>query len=234
VHSRHRIAPGSRVFLILAVFTAGGCFSPPRQISRDIPATTLPREEAWEIVDHEETGAGGLPEWVSRYLQGGSRPGSRPGDRSIEEMPEFAGRYVFVSEAEGVSLPALEQRLLSFDVPLDFPQLAAFRVQRRLTGLGGDQPGAAFSHYQEEAVRAVADAAWFGARREGHFWLRRSFPGEPGAEERESYLSLILLSFDQAEFRSFLDPLLWQRTEDPETEQAQVLRRIRGVFYDDF
>jgi hypothetical protein len=186
----------------------------------------MPKEEVWEIIEHEKTGSGGLPEWVTRYLQDGSP--------SVEAMPEFAGRYVFVSEAEGVSLSALEQRLRDFDAPLDFPQLAALRVQRRLTVLGGDQPGAGFSRYQEEVVRALADAPWVGARREGDFWLLRSFAGEPGAEERESYLLLILLSFDQTEFRSRLDQILWQRAEDPEVEREQLVRRTRSVFYDNF
>jgi hypothetical protein len=216
------------VLMLLAIIL-GGCASSPQDLPRSIPVAALPKEEVWGIIDYKDSRSAPLPEWVDRYLRGGVR--------LVEEMPEFADRAVFVSEDEGVSFSALERRRVDFDPLLDFPHLAALRVSRRLTALGGNNPDREFSRYHETAVRAAAGTAWSGVRREDDFWLTKSFAGEAGeTEEREAYVLLILLTVDREYFRNTLDEMLWRQAETPEAgrEQAVLIRRIRNIFYAEF
>jgi hypothetical protein len=210
-----------------------GCSSSPQNLPGNIPLAVMPKEETWDILDYKNSKSEPMPGWVERYLRGGSR--------LVEEMPEFEGRRVFVSEDEGVSFSALERRRLNFDLLLDFPQLAVLRINRRLTALGGSNPDREFSRYHEAAVRTAAGAIWPEARREGDFWLIKGFAGEAGeTEERAAYALLILITVDRELFNADLDEILWGSTEgpaeNPETsrEQAAVLRRMRNTFYDGF
>jgi hypothetical protein len=216
------------IIIILLVGISAACAS-SRQNAPEVPLPNQPKEESWEITDRQETAGGTIPEWVGSYIEGGLR--------AIEALPEFAGRYAFVSEEEGVSFSALQRRLKAFDPGLDFPQLAALRIQQRLSILGGTNPDREFSRYLESVVRAAADSAWPGAIKQDDFWLQKTSADETAeTETRETYLFLILITVEQEYFRGALDGILLQPSETHESgrERGALARRIRNTFFDNF
>ncbi|MCL2374702.1 MAG: hypothetical protein FWC65_05615, partial [Treponema sp.] len=95
-----------------------------------------------------------MPEWVSLWLEGGAR--------AIENMDAHEGRHAFVSRNNGSNFSALEQWAQWFSADLDFPRLAAARIEARFLS-GVSRPDDTYGAFFVALVRSASDAAWSGA-----------------------------------------------------------------------
>ena len=63
-----------------------------------------------------------LPDWLSAFLGGGIE--------EAERIEAYAGRYLFIAGNQGVNFAAMDKWADNYSVELDFPMLAAARIDR--------------------------------------------------------------------------------------------------------
>ena len=204
------------------------------------------------IVDYKNRATGGsIPKWVSSWLE--------EGVGSIETQDAYIGRYVFISRNESNNFNALTQWAQGFNAELDFPRLAAARIEKRFLS-GVSHPDHEYGTFFEALIRAASDTAWTGAIREDDFWLcRRFFPGEnsitdmpespagwvaadsdfPGIDSlpiRESWEFLILVTIEKRIFASQLDAIFrgLKPNPPPAKDQINTANRVKDKFFDGF
>ena len=222
------------VILMLLLFAS--CAS--RMEKRVLKAPEIPGAAEmpghYTITDYKNKGeGGGMPEWVSRWLEEGAS--------GVEALDAYKGRYAFISRNEGSNLNALTQWAGGFSSELDFPRLAAARIERRflLTTL---LPDGEYGAFFETLIRAASDASWTGALREDDFWIRRKYlpPEEPITGEqtpaRENWEFLILVTIEKNLFASQFDSIFQsvKPSPPPAREQINAANRVKDRFYDGF
>ena len=173
------------------------------------------------IIDYKNKEAGGtIPEWVNRWLVGGSG--------GIETMDAYLSRYAFVAHAEGNNFNALTQWSKGFSPDLDFPRLAAARVEARFSS-DVPFPDNEYGSFFEALIRAASDASWTGAERVDDFWVyRKFFPSGAGGEDQgsltedESWEYMILVTIDRASFISQFETIFQSVKPSPLPSKAQI------------
>lgn len=239
--------PGFGLFLLLILIPLfPGCLL--RQ-NREIPLPGFP--EATErgispalppspIQDYQGKAAGGdIPEWVSRYFAGG--------DRGVERMAEYQGKYVFIGENRGINPGALGQWQTAFSPAQDFPQLAAARIETRLTGgAAGSYPDNVYGPFFEAMVKNAYDAKYREVQKEKGFWVRLVPPQVPPAGpededaeeervERPLYVFLVLLSVDRPVFEAQVNEIF--NSVKPGLKlsrgEAVAVNRVHENFFND-
>jgi len=187
------------------------------------------------IIDYKNKAAGGtIPEWVNRWLRGGSS--------GVETLVAYRDRYAFVARSEGNNFNALSQWNEGFSPDLDFPRLAAARIEDRFTS-PLSFPDNDYGSFFEALIRAASDASWTGAEREDDFWIYRKFlsPGTTGDDQNpqasnESWEFMILLTIDKSLFASQLDAVFKDIKPSPLPSKSQIAaaNRVKDRFYDGF
>jgi len=185
-------------------------------------------------MDHKnKSNRGSIPDWVSLYLD--------EGVRGVETLDAYQDRHVFISRNEGNNFSALNQWTKGFLPELDFPRLAAVRIEKRF-GSGVPFPDQEYGSFYEELIRASSDAPWIGAVREDDFWVLKKvfFPEEEAApglsRESEIWEFFILVTMEKKLFVSQLNTIF--RTIEPKPrptkEQTAAAARVRERFFTGF
>jgi len=191
----------------------------------------LPRLYAITDFKHNDEGER-MPEWVVRWLEGGIT--------EVEAMDAYHGRFVFISRSEGNNFNALSRWAEWFNADLDFPRLAAARIEARF-GSGVSNPDSVYGAFFEALIRTASDARWTGAVREDDFWIRRKFylveeeifdPGETSPDE-EDWKFLVLVTMDQSLFASQLNAVFRSvhPSPRPTREQTSAANRVKDRFF---
>ena len=224
----------SRIFhaVILAAIIFGSCTGTPgTQVFR--PTETrevIVIDEPFEITDFMNQADGGsIPLWVSAFLDGGIR--------ETENLEQYRESYIFISRNEGTNFNALRLWADGFSTELDFPRLAAARIESRfITGV--PFPDNEYGAFYEVLVRAASDAQWAGAQREDNFWIRKRYlPTEDNPEqERETWEFFILITMDKELFAHRTEEIFRNINPSPQPTRAQntAINRIKERFFDDF
>ena len=146
-------------------------------------------------------------------------------------MELYRNYYTFVSWSEGNNFNALNHWVEGFSPELDFPRLAAARIESRFlsaTPFPDDEYGAFF----ETLIRTASDARWTGAVKEENFWLlRRAVSQESG-----NFEFFILVTISKSAFALQLEDVFRNvRPNPPPTrDQVNAANRVRSRFYEGF
>ena len=215
-------------FLRLAFFLPliASCISEPDIISlvSPSPAEVVQRPAINYVEDYRGRSEGvDIPEWVRFYLDGGNQ--------GVEAMGIFRHHYVFVVRSSGSSFMALNHWLDNFSPELDFPRLAAARIEARYL-LESPLPDIVFGDFYISLIRAVSDHEWTGAVMYDYFWMHtRPSPQEPAVWEfmilciipRGAFSSQYNIIYNDLNSRIFKT---W--------EQQRALNRLAPRFYEGF
>ncbi|MCL2007313.1 MAG: hypothetical protein FWG77_04435 [Treponema sp.] len=215
--------------LVITVFSS--CQSGPERNILGLPTVTNPDEirRPYTIIDHKNRAVGGsIPAWVDLWLDSGLQ--------DIEELPPFNNRYVFIGRNEGVHLNPLNLWMEGFSPELDFPRLAAARIERRFSSEAG-HPDHEYGSFYEALIKAASDAPWIGATKADDFWIRRRYiPDEDNNEELETWEFIILLTIDRdlfaSQFQDILDDIIPFPT--PTIAQIEAANSIIENFFTGF
>ena len=168
-----------------------------------------------------------IPEWANRLFESGVH--------AVETMENFIDKYVFIARSEGNNFSALNLWKDGFNAMLDFPRLAAARVEARFSA-GVHFPDEVYGALYESLIRAVSDARWTGMARGDDFWFRRRFTAVDDEPEREDWEFLIIVTVEKIHFTSQLN-LIFQnlRPSNPPTEaQRLAFNHVVERFYEGF
>ena len=175
-----------------------------------------------------------MPEWAERWLEAGIS--------EVEAMYAYQDRFVFISRSEGTNFNALAQWVEWFSPELDFPRLAAARIEARFLS-GVSNPDNVYGAFFEALIRTASDAPWTGAVREDDFWIRRKFypaeddiAGEALPLVEEDWNFLILVTIDKTLFASQLAAVFRNVNPSPRLtrEQNNATNRVKDRFFDGF
>jgi len=222
-----------RKLFLAAIFTAllfGSCRSAAERIVVEPPRAPEPERNPapHTIADYKNKTQGGtIPVWVSLWLDSGVY--------AVENLDAYRERYVFVARNEANNFNALGLWKDGFSAELDFPRLAAARIEKRLAS-AVDDPDNSYGAFYETLIRAASDFNWTGAVRVDDFWTLRQFPaGEEGVPV-ENWEFLILVTIDKSLFVSQLDRIFQviNPNPPPSRDQRTTINRVRERFFEGF
>ena len=177
-----------------------------------------------------------MPEWAASWLSGGVH--------AVETLEEFYGRHVFIGRNEGNNFNALTQWAEWFSPELDFPRLAAARIEARFLS-GVTVPDHEYGAFFVTLIRAASNTTWAGAVKQDIFWIRREFyPSEndfPAANEifpaiTEDWEFLILVTMDSEIFAAQLNSVFSGVNPNPTPTRDQIAaaNRVMENFFEGF
>jgi len=217
----------SAIFIILLF---GSCRSEAERVVVEPPRAPEPERNPapHAITDYKNKTVGGtIPVWVSLWLDSGVY--------AVESLDAFKDRYVFVARNEANNFNALGLWKDGFSAELDFPRLAAARIEKRLAS-AVDDPDNSYGAFYEALIRAASDFRWIGAVRVDDFWMLRQFTsGEEGVPV-ENWEFLILVTIDRSLFASQLERIfqIMNPNPPPSRDQRTTINRVRERFFEGF
>jgi hypothetical protein len=216
--------------LILGAFFLSSCTTNSSKRAYkllEVPeVTTNPR--IFTVIDYKNKSTGeAIPEWVNLYLISGLR--------EVEALRTYQGSYVFVHRNEGNNFNALQLWQDNFSVELDFPRLAATRIEARFSA-SIPYPDEEYGAFYEALIRAASDASWTGARTEDDFWVRKRYPASETEGEQENWEFLILITMEKSRFSSQLGKIFENinPVPPPDNNQISAINHVKEQFYEKF
>ena len=180
--------------------------------------------EVYVIEDYKGKAEGqDIPQWVNNYLEAGIQ--------GIEAMDIYQFHHVFVSRNVGSSFDALMLWADGFSPELDFPRMAASRIESRFF-LEAPLPDREFGSFFIDLIRTVSDAEWTGTSKEDDFWMLK----RDVEDESISWEFLVVASISKTSFASqFLAIYNSINSRPPPSwEQLRAISRIRDRFFEGF
>ena len=215
------------LFIVLGTILFS-CNTEPARPVLNPPLATIaespPRE--YTIIDHKNNGEP-IPEWVSIWLSGGNS--------GVETISTYEDLFVFVHSSEGNNFRALELWRDSFNSELDFPRLAARRIEARF-GRNVPFPDMQYGPYYEALVRASSDAYWTGSRVRDNFWIQKKYLPSEEEGESESWEFLILVTIEKSLFDSQLEAVFKEISDlsSLTKDQTEAVKQVQDHFFDRF
>jgi len=146
-----------------------------------------------ETVEHKGTafGIAAIPPWLSTFIQ-------RNGTRSVEEMPEYKGKYVIIGQANGAGLQQVETWAKNFDAQQQIGATIETRVASVFKAHENLLPGNADAKRKyDNAINTLVKATYTGAKQEADWWLHQKIT-EKGKEAETRYTSYVLYTIDKS------------------------------------
>ena len=165
----------------------------------------------------------------------------------METLEFYEDRFVFISRNEGSNFNALTNWAEGFLPDLDFPRLAAARIQARFSS-GVPHPDYEYGAFFVTLVRTASDAQWTGAIKEDDFWIRRKYLPAPeetfdeddnpdaSLQEREAWEFLILVTIEKELFASQLEEVFEniRPSPQPTKDQTAAISRVKERVFEGF
>lgn len=216
--------------LAVAALLFAACSSDPKAVPLAPAPEYIQETDQYKIIDHKTMViGGGVPEWVTRYIEGGVR--------GVEAMPIYEGVYVFIGEDKGTNLNALMQWVNNFTVTQDLARMVSSRVQLRFANAAVGSPDDEYGRYFENVVKNVSDVSFSGARKETDFWLLKRFFKDDGVTtDREEYECYVLVTIDRNLLQRQIDIILDRTNADLTLTRRETtaVERVKEVFYEGF
>jgi len=185
------------------------------------------------INDIIQTKDGGLsmPDWLSVIINGGIE--------AAENSYRFNGKYVFIVKNEGDNFTALSRWAESYSSALDFPMLAAARIERRMIKSASLYPDDEYGRFFEKLVKGSYNADYPGAIKEEIYWIKMKTGNDAGElpinPADENYVFLILLSIDRLLLQDIVNDLIEQASESAATRaQTAAINNLKQNFFSGF
>jgi len=216
------------ISLILGAFFLSSCITDSGRKPYELPPITeetkIPR--TFTILDYKNRDSGeAIPEWVNSYLDSGLR--------GVEALKAYQENYVFVKKNEGNNFNALQLWKDNFSAELDFPRLAAARIEARFSV---PYPDEEYGVFYEGLIRAASDASWKGATTKDDFWIRKKYHPSETEGEQENWEFLILVTIEKPGFSSQLKTLFEKINPIPPPDENQItaINRVKEQFFEKF
>jgi hypothetical protein len=217
--------------LILGAFILSSCITDSGRRAFELPV--IPVEEVkpprpFTILDYKnKTTGAAIPEWVNLYLNSGLR--------EVEALKTYQGNFVFVYRNEGNNFNALQLWKENFSAELDFPRLAAARIEARFSA-AVPYPDEEYGSFYEALIRAASDASWTGAAMADDFWIRKKYPANETEDEQENWEFLVLVTIEKSRFSSQLETVFKNinPVPPPNVNQIAAANRVKEQFFEKF
>ena len=177
------------IMALMVIVVLAGCSSTDKA-AKDI---SLKSTAKVETIEHKGSAFGieSIPPWLSTFIQ-------RNGTRSVEEMPEYKGKYVIIGQANGAGLQQVETWAKNFDAQQQIGATIETRVASIFKAHENLLPGSDDAKRKyDNAINTLVRATYTGARQEADWWLHQKIT-EKGKEPQTRYTSYVLYTIDKS------------------------------------
>jgi hypothetical protein len=153
----------------------------------------------------------------------------------VEALRAHQGSFVFIHRNEGNNFNALNLWKDNFSAELDFPRLAAARIEARFSA-GISYPDEEYGAFYEALVRGSSDAFWTGAAAEDDFWVRKKYHANEAEGEQENWEFFVLVTMEKSRFSSQLQTVFENLNPlpPPDEKQAAAASKVKERFFEGF
>jgi hypothetical protein len=183
-----------KVFALIAALTVIVVFSGCNSSAKPAPGIKLDSTAKVETIEHKGTAFGikDIPPWLSEFIQ-------RNGVRSVEELPEYKGKYVIIGQANGAGLQQVETWAKNFDAQQQIGATIETRVASIFKAHENLLPGDADAKRKyDNAINTLVRATYTGARQESDWWLHQKITEKGKKEPETRYTSYVLYTIDKS------------------------------------
>jgi len=181
-------SPLTVALMVIVVFA--GC----KSTGDAAPSIKLESTAKVETIEHKGTAFGitALPPWLSEFIQ-------RNGVRSVEELPEYKGKYVIIGQANGTGLQTVETWAKNFDAQQQIGATIETRVASIFKAHENLLPGNTDAKRKyDNAINTLVKAAYTGARQEADWWLHQKITEKGKKDVETRYTSYVLYTIDKS------------------------------------
>jgi hypothetical protein len=176
------------IVALMVIVVFAGCNSS----AKPAPDIKLQSTAKVETIEHKGTAFGvtALPPWLSEFIQ-------RNGVRSVEELPNYKGKYVIIGQANGAGLQQVETWAKNFDAQQQIGATVESRVASVFKAHENLLPGDADAKRKyDNAINTLVRATYTGAKQEADWWLHQKVT-EKGKQPETRYTSFVLYTIDK-------------------------------------
>jgi len=174
--------------MVIVVFA--GCSSTDKA-AKDIKLDSTAKVET---VEHKGTafGIATIPPWLSTFIQ-------RNGTRSVEELPDYKGKYVIIGQANGAGLQQVETWAKNFDAQQQIGAEIETRVASIFKAHENLLPGQADAKRKyDNAINTLVKATYTGAKQEADWWIHQKITEKGSKQPETRYTSYVLYTIDKS------------------------------------
>jgi ABC-type uncharacterized transport system auxiliary subunit len=212
--------------LIIAIFA--GCNSSPKPA----PGIKLESTAKVETVEHKGTAFGvkDIPPWLSEFIQ-------RNGTRSVEELPDFKGKYVIIGQASGSDLQQVETWAKNFDAQQQIGATIETRVASVFKAHENLLPGEAAKRRYDNAINTLIQATYTGAQQVNDWWIHQTIT-EKGKQPVTRFTSYVLFTIDKSILNQQIADQIKKLKDEDNPELAEAFDAVtaqllaRGLEWD--
>jgi hypothetical protein len=183
-----------KVFALIAALMVIVVFTGCGTSGKAAPDIKLESTAKVETIEHKGSAFGvtTLPPWLSEYIQ-------RNGTRSVEELPEYKGKYVIIGSANGAGLQQVETWAKNFDAQQQIGATIESRVASVFKAHENLLPGNADAKRKyDNAINTLVRATYTGAKQEADWWLHQKITEKGKKEPETRYTSYVLYTIDKS------------------------------------
>jgi len=191
-----------KVFALTAALMVIVVFAGCKSSAKAAPGIKLDSTAKVETIEHKGTafGIAAIPPWLSEFIQ-------RNGTRSVEELPDYKGKYVIIGQASGAGLQQVETWAKNFDAQQQIGATIETRVASVFKAHENLLPGSDDAKRKyDNAINTLVKATYTGAKQEADWWLHQKITEKGKKESEERYTSYVLYTIDR--------PVLDQQVRD--------------------
>jgi len=228
----------SFAFYLLFIFFLFSCVSQADNVFIPVPDENFFIYEdtigisVFDIIQTKDGGTS-VPVWLSLFLNGGVE--------AVENHYRFYGKYVFIETNEGENFTALSRWADNYSEALDFPMLAAARIEKKMIKSASLYPDDEYGRFFERLVKSAYSADFPGAVKEETYWIKVN-TGNDDVDDisnnsiLENYFFFVLISIDKPLMQDVIYNLIERASEVSAATrpQAAAINNIKQDFYTDF
>jgi len=180
------------------------------------------------IETKEGSGVRFMPAWLSSYIEGGIP--------AVERLDAYSDKYVFIGVNRGENFNALNIWADNFSEALDFPMLAAVRIENRIISTAALYPDNEYGAFFEAMVKGAYSGEYRGTVKNDTSWIKIWFENENTWEYAENYIFFVFITIDKTAMQYIIRNMMTKVRDSVtvNTYQNNAINRLRLNFFEGF
>ena len=180
------------------------------------------------IETRDGAGINNIPNWLLAYIDGGIE--------AVEKLDAYKDKYIFIAVNEGENITVLNKWIENFSENLDFPIIAASRIDKRIISSATLYPDNEYGRFYETMIKYAYSTEYTGAEKEDSYWIKIWFERENTWEYAESYKFFILITINKTSLQPLIRSMMMRAASIVTVTNTQnnAIDRLRQTFFEGF
>jgi len=180
------------------------------------------------IETRDGAGINNIPIWLLAYLDGGIG--------AVEKLDVYKDKYIFIAVKEGDNINVLNKWNDNFSEKLDFPIIAASRIDKRIISSATLYPDNEYGRFYETMIKYAYSTEYTGAAKEDSYWIKIWYERENTWEYTESYKYFILITINKTSLQPLIRSMMMRAVSvvTVTNTQTNAIDRLRQNFFEGF